>query len=169
MRVAVEDSSQFTKSTGRGNGLFKMDVVIPSGLRAGDKDQDLSTKSVLIDITVVNPAASRCIEKLFQTPGSALEERATTKAKHYAGTFNPSRYTLLTVAFSACAGLGKGTNQLIRATANHMAYDEFSKGNYDNESAFLWLKAFYTNKIRRRFTFGLTQNYEHATPSETTV
>ena len=125
MPIAVEDSSPFTTGTGtcRGKGLYKMDLVLPPGLHAGDKEEELCTKSILLDVTVVNPSARRSIDKSLQTPGSALEDRAASKAKHYAGTFNPSRSTLLTAAFSTYGGLGKGTNRLIVAIANHLAYD----------------------------------------------
>ena len=86
-----------------------------------------SVTSGLIDVTVVNPSATRGIDKSLQTPGSALEDRAASKANHYAGTFNPSRSTLLTAAFSTYGGLGKGTNRHIVAIANHLAYEAFAK------------------------------------------
>jgi hypothetical protein len=157
MPIAVEDSSPFTTGTGRGRGLYKMDLVIPPGLHAGDKEEELCTKSILIDVTVVNPSARRSIDKSLQTPGSALEDRAASKAKHYAGTFNPSRSTLLTASFSTYGGLGKGTNRLIVAIANHLAYEAFCKGNFADETALIRLKAFHTNRIRRRFTFELAR------------
>ncbi|CAB1112857.1 unnamed protein product [Ectocarpus sp. CCAP 1310/34] len=157
MPIAVEDSSPFTTGTGRGKGLYKMDLVIPPGLHAGEKEEDLCTKSILIDVTIVNPSAGRSIDKSILKPGSALEDRAASKANHYAGTFNPSRSTLLTAAFSTNGGLGKGTNRLIVAIANHLAHEAFCRENFDDERALVRLKAFHTNRIRRRFTFELAR------------
>ncbi|CAB1119293.1 unnamed protein product [Ectocarpus sp. CCAP 1310/34] len=157
MPIAVEDSSPFTTGTGRGKGLYKMDLVIPPGLHAGEEEGELCTKSILIDVLIVNPSAGRSIDKSILKPGSALEDRAASKANHYAGTFNPSRSTLLTAAFSTNGGLGKGTNRLIVAIANHMAHEAFCRGNFEGERALVRLKAFHTKRIRRRFTFELAR------------
>ena len=52
-----------------------MDLVIPPGLHAGDKEEELCTKSILVDVTIVNPSARRSIDKSIQSqdPPSKVE------------------------------------------------------------------------------------------------
>jgi len=78
---AIEDSSRFIRTTGRGQGQFRIDIVVPPDrLRAGDKLDELPSKSLMMDITIVNPTASRCLGKYGKEPRSALlAERATAK------------------------------------------------------------------------------------------
>ena len=91
-----------------------MDIFTPPGLlRAGDKLEELTSKFVMEDITVVNPAATRCLEKSAAEPRSAPVERATIKAKNTMRVLlTRLRSTLFTtVGFSTCGGFGKGTNE----------------------------------------------------------
>lgn len=42
----------------------------------------LSTKTVMLDISIVISATVRCINELVQKPESALEDKAIAKANH---------------------------------------------------------------------------------------
>lgn len=65
-----------------------MDIVTPPGLlRAGDKLEELTSKSITMNITVVNPAETRCLETSSAEPRSAVAARATVKVVHYAVNF----------------------------------------------------------------------------------
>ncbi|CAN0000186.1 unnamed protein product [Ectocarpus sp. 12 AP-2014] len=103
---------------------------------------------LLVDVTIVNPCANRSIDKSIPTPGSTLEDRAVSKANHYAGTFDPSKSTLVTAAFSTHGGLGQGTNRLIvLAIADHLAYEAFCGENFDDETASVRLKGLQRRRI----------------------
>lgn len=90
--------------------------------------------------------------QIVTKPGLAVVvDRATDmRQKPLHGKFWPVlALSLLSVAFSTNGGLGEGTKLFIEAVSNFLALEAYSMGDFDDESAFVRLKAHYrSTRIR---------------------
>jgi hypothetical protein len=119
--MSREDSSPFALPVPlpAGTAPLRMDLVVfnAGSLRTGDLTLDGT--SLLLDVSIVDPAGSANLTEAARSSGHAAQKQATEKHYHYRHTFDAASYTLLPVVFETHGRLGVEATKLLRAAAVH--------------------------------------------------
>jgi hypothetical protein len=119
--ISREDSSPFALPVPlpAGAAPLRMDLVVfnAGSLRTGN--DTLDGTSLLLDVSIVDPAGSANLAEAARSSGYAAQQMATTKHNHYRHTFDAASYTLLPVVIETHGRLGVEAETLLRAAAVH--------------------------------------------------
>ena len=117
-----------------------------------DNHPQLKNKTLLLDITIVNPCAGSNLGNAARHVGKHLADAVERKKNKYRGSL-PATYSLLPLALSTCGEVGSD-DVLIEELAIRRI--EHRSETYSNESQHL-AEATEVARLRRRFSFVLQQ------------
>ena len=118
-----------------------------------DNHPRLKNKTLLLDITIVNPCAGSNLGNAARHVGKHFADAVERKKNKYRGSF-PATYSLLPLAMSTCGDVGSDVHALIKELAIRRV--PHRSETYSNESQHL-AEGAEVARLRRRFSFVLQQ------------
>ena len=129
-----------------------MDITTEAGALF-DNHPRLKNKTLLLDITIVNPCAGSNLGNAARHVGKHLADAVERKKNKYRGSF-PATYSLLSLARLTCGDVGSDVHALIKELAIRQV--EHRSETYSNESQHL-AEGIEVARLRRRFSFVFLQ------------
>ena len=129
-----------------------MDITTEAGALF-DNRRRLKNKTLLLDITIVNPCAGSNLGNAARHVGKHLADAIERKKNKYRGSF-PATYSLLPLAMSTCGDVGSDVHALIKELAIRRVQHRWE--TYSNKSQHL-AEGTEVARLRRRFSFVLQQ------------
>ena len=129
-----------------------MDITTEAGALL-DNHPRLKNKTLLLDITIVNPCAGSNLGNAARHVGKPLADAVERKKNKYQGSF-PATYSLLPLALSTCGDVGSDVHALIKELAIRRV--QYRSETYSNESQHL-AEGTEVARLRWRFSFVLQQ------------
>ena len=140
-----------SEENGRLNPL-RMDITTEAGALF-DNHSRHKNKTLLLDITNVNPCAGSNPGNAARHVGKHLADAVERKKNKYLGSF-PATYSLLPLAMSTCGDVGSDVHALIKELAIRRV--QHRSETYSNDSQHLEEET-EVARLRRRFSFVLQQ------------
>ena len=129
-----------------------MDITTDAGALF-DNHPRLKNKTLLLDITIVNPCAGSNLGNAARHVRKHLADAVERKKNKYRGSF-PATYSLLPLAMSTCGDVGSDVHALIKELA--IRWVQHRSDTHSNESQHL-AEGTEVARLRRRFSFVLQQ------------
>ena len=129
-----------------------MDITTDAGALF-DNHPRLKNKTLLLDITIVNPCAGSNLGNAARHVRKHLADAVERKKNKYRGSF-PATYSLLPLAMSTCGDVGSDVHALIKELAIRRV--QHRSDTHSNESQHL-AEGTEVARLRRRFSFVLQQ------------
>ena len=114
-----------------------MDITTEAGALF-DNHPRFKNKTLLLDITIVNPCAGNNLENAARYVGKHLADAVERKKNKYRGSF-PATYSLLPLTMSTCGEVGSDVHTLIKELAIRRV--QHRSETYSNESQHLAIEA----------------------------
>ena len=154
VQFKVEDTWPFRQRASEQNGRLnplRMDITTEAGALFVNHPR-LKNKTLLLDITIVNPCAGSNLGNASRHVGKHLTDTVERKKNKYWGSF-PATYSLLPLAMSRCGDVGSDVHALIKELAIRRVQH---RSKTSNESQHL-AEETEVARLRRRFSFVLQQ------------
>ena len=118
VQFVVEDTWPFRQRASEQNGRLnplRMDITTEAGALFDDHPR-FKNKTLLLDITIVNPCAGSNLGNAARHVGKYLADAVERKKNKYRGSF-PATYSLLPLAMSTGGDVGLDVHALIKELA----------------------------------------------------
>ena len=155
VQFVVEDKWPFRQRASEQNGRLnplRMDITTGAGALF-DNHPRLKNKSLLLDITIVNPCAGSNLGNAARHVGKHLADAVERKKYKYRGSF-PATHYFLPLAMSTCGDVGSDVHALIKELAIRRV--QHRSETHSNESQHL-AEGTEVARLWLRFSFVLQQ------------